>query len=639
MIANTNLSGFMTLANNLESAHPGGILAVEGLNEVDGWSPSYNGLTSYAAAIKFQQDLYTTVKADSALNGVSVYDTTVAGITDSQNLGNLSAYADDANAHIYYGGGQPAYGWSPNDSTYYWTSWLNSADTAAPGRPTVVTETGATTTGLNANGYVGVDQTTQAKTILNSLMDAAKDGVAKTFIYELMDSHNNGATDPESNYGLFNWDGSAKPAAVALHNFTSILSAGGGLSGTPGSLGYSISGVPQWGGQMLFEQGNGTYDIVVWAEPDIWNESTNSATAAPNTSVSVTLDSAANVSIYDPLTGTSAVQSLGTTNQVNVNVTDHPIIIQVSSASGASSPNTSPASGTPASGSASTATGNFNADGHSDVLIENTAGSVVVGESDSSGHVTYAQVGMLGSEWSFGDSGDYLGNGHSQFLIENTSGSVDVADVQNGHAVYTQVAALGSEWKFVGSGDYLGDGKSDFLIQNTSGTVAIGEVGANGQATYTTVAALGSEWKFVGSGDFLGDGHSQFLIENAAGQVAVGDVQNGNAVYTQVAALGSEWNFVGSGDYLVSGHSQVLVENSAGQVAVGDVQNGKAVYTTVAALGSEWKFVGTGDYLGLGHDQFLIENSSGSYVAGDVENGQVHYTQLGSLGSEWLFHT
>src|SRR5262249_51854496 len=76
-------------------------------------------------------------------------------------------------------------------------------------------------------------------------------------------------------------------------------------------------------------QGNGTYDIVVWAEPDIWNENTNSPIAAPNTPISLTLGSAANVSIYDPMSGSTPVQSLGTTSQVNVNVVDHPIIIQV----------------------------------------------------------------------------------------------------------------------------------------------------------------------------------------------------------------------------------------------------------------------------------------------------------------------
>ncbi len=50
LASNTNLSGFMSFANQLAAAHPGGIIAVEGLNEVNGWTPSYNGLSGYAAA-------------------------------------------------------------------------------------------------------------------------------------------------------------------------------------------------------------------------------------------------------------------------------------------------------------------------------------------------------------------------------------------------------------------------------------------------------------------------------------------------------------------------------------------------------------------------------------------------------------
>jgi ELWxxDGT repeat protein len=278
----------------------------------------------------------------------------------------------------------------------------------------------------------------------------------------------------------------------------------------------------------------------------------------------------------------------------------------------------------------------FFGDGRSDLLIENTAGSVVVGEV-AGGQAGLSLVGGLGPEWSFKGAGDFLGDGKAGFLVENTAGSVVVGEVVNGQAALTLVSGLGPEWTFVGAGDFLGDHKDGFLIENTAGSVVVGEV-ANGQAGYTSVGGLGPEWKFVGAGDFLGDGKSDFLIENSAGSVVVGEVVNGQAALTLVLGLGPEWKFVGTGDFLGDGKRDFLIENSSGAVVVGEVAGGHANLTQIAGLGSEWKFVGSGDYFGEGHDQFLIENSSGAVVVGDWVNSQVHFTQVSALGSEWTFH-
>jgi T5SS/PEP-CTERM-associated repeat protein len=278
----------------------------------------------------------------------------------------------------------------------------------------------------------------------------------------------------------------------------------------------------------------------------------------------------------------------------------------------------------------------FNNDGRSDLLIENTSGAVVVGEVEN-GQAAYVQVAGLGVEWTFHGSGDFLGDGNTGFLIQNAAGAVDVGEVLNGQTSYTLVAALGPEWSFEGNGDFLGHGDDQFLIENTSGAVVVGEM-VSGQAQYTTISALGSEWSFRVTGDFLGDGVSDFLIENAAGAVVVGEVANGQAAYTTVGALGPEWSFRESGDFLGDGKSDVLIENAAGAVDVGEVVNGQAQYTAITALGPEWKFVGAGDYLGEGHDQFLIENAVGAVDVGDWLSGQIHFTQVAALGSEWAFH-
>jgi hypothetical protein len=327
LISGGDMATFLGAVHKLQVAHPGGVIAIEGPNEVDGWAINHAGLTGYAAAIRYQRDLFSGARSDAALAKISVYNLTVAAVAASRNLGDLSPYANYANVHLYYGAGQPAYGWSPHDSTYFWSSWIKSGRLAAPGRPIVVTETGASATPAWGGG---VDDNTQARQILNSLMDAAKTGVSATYIYELVDGMNNGPADEKSHYGLFRWDGSPRPAAVAVHNLTHILGEGSDVGAyAGGALDYVIHGVPQWGGHMLFQEGDGSKDIVVWAEPDIWDETAKLAIAPPNTPITIDLATPAKVSIYDPLRSSTPVQVLGTTGHVSLTVTDHPLIVEI----------------------------------------------------------------------------------------------------------------------------------------------------------------------------------------------------------------------------------------------------------------------------------------------------------------------
>jgi Putative Ig domain/Bacterial Ig-like domain len=281
-------------------------------------------------------------------------------------------------------------------------------------------------------------------------------------------------------------------------------------------------------------------------------------------------------------------------------------------------------------------TDDFNGDGKSDILIENTSGAVYVGEV-TGGQVTYSAVASLGSEWTFKGTGDFTGDGKEGFLIESTSGAVYVGEVSGGNTTYLGVASLGPEWSFEGTGDFLGAGKDQFLIENTAGEVVVGEV-VSGLAQYTAVASLGPEWKFVGTGDYLGDSKSDFLIENTSGAVYVGEVTGGQATYTAVASLGSEWKFVESGDFMGDGKADFLIENTSGAVYVGEVSGGQVTYTAVASLGSEWSFVGEGDYSGTGKDSFVIENTAGGVYTGTIVSGTAQYAQIAALGSTWKFH-
>jgi len=288
-------------------------------------------------------------------------------------------------------------------------------------------------------------------------------------------------------------------------------------------------------------------------------------------------------------------------------------------------------------GTAITIRDDFNNDGRSDILIENTSGAVVVGEVHF-GALSYSVVTGLGPEWTFGGNGDFLGRGEDDFVIRDTAGAVYIGAVADGATSYTLVGGLGPEWRFRETGDFLGDGHDQFLIENTSGAVYLGNV-VGGQTQYTPLGGLGPEWSFGGAGDLLGDGKTAFLIRDTSEAVYVGEVSNGAVAYTEIAILGLEWSFKAVGDFLGDGHDQFLMESTSGAVEIGDFKNGVEQYTLLGGLGPEWSFLGAGDYLSPGTSDFMIKNTAGAVYLGAVSGGAVSYSLVGGLGPEWTSHS
>jgi len=318
------LQQYVQALNTFAANHPGSIIAVEGLNEVNLQPFSYEGSSSLSAAAQFQSAYYNAIKADAALSGVPVYNLTVAYNDSSaySQLGNMTGSSDYANVHAYA-------------STSVTPASVIQADLAAaakadPGKPTVITETGYTT---QANTpYLGADQAVQAKSILNTLADAYQAGVSTTYLYQLLDLNSSSSdTNPEDHYGLFNSDGTPKLAATAVHNLTTILSDNGTGGHTPTTpLGYSLSNMPVSSHSMVLGKSNGAYDLVIWAEPKMWNPSTSTEISNPSQPVTVDLGGVhQSVNVYDPMNGTSPIASYSNVSSITVPISDHPVIIEI----------------------------------------------------------------------------------------------------------------------------------------------------------------------------------------------------------------------------------------------------------------------------------------------------------------------
>jgi len=188
---------------------------------------------------------------------------------------------------------------------------------------------------------------------------------------------------------------------------------------------------------------------------------------------------------------------------------------------------------------------------------------------------------------------DFNGDGRSDILWQNTAGTI-VDWTMNGPAIQSSniVSGLDSTWKFLKAGDLNGDGKSDLLWQKTDGTIV--DWTMNGAAIQSSdiVGGLDKSWTFLATGDFNGDGKSDMLWQNTAGTI-VDWTMNGAAIQSSdiVGGLDKSWTFLATGDYNGDGKSDMLWQNQAG-VIVDWTMNGATIQSSniVGGLDSSWKF-------------------------------------------------
>jgi hypothetical protein len=306
----------MTALDTFLSAHPGAIVAIEGPNEVNNFPISYDGLKGIAAATAYQAALQSATEADPLTDSLPLLSYTGAAPTPG--------LADAANLHVYpKAGAQPL---------ALLSSAVASMQRQMPGAPIYVTEAGYFTL-PGRHGWEGVDDATQAKLTLNLIMDAAKLGVTGLYLYDLIDDGvDTTLSHAGDHFGLFTTTGLAKPSAVAIHDLSTILTDSGAAAASfsPAPLTYAVSGLPPSGSSLVLEKSSGEYDVVLWAEPTIWNATTHTPVSdAPNT---VTVSFAApfaHVRVFDPMTSSAPVQSLINASAVTVSLVDHPLVIQV----------------------------------------------------------------------------------------------------------------------------------------------------------------------------------------------------------------------------------------------------------------------------------------------------------------------
>ena len=376
-------SGGSNIANLVKGAKfiaaYGGLLAIEGCNEPNNWGITYQGQAgggsnSWAPVARLHRDLYTQVKADPVLRDYPVWTTTETGAeTDNVGLQYLTvpttdnnvtaefrgaAYADYANCHNYFTHSS----WLPIQNNQ---NWLSSDPTsAAKGDhlygnfgstwskhyagypqaqlntlPRVTTETGVTLTTQytwrwadpNTQVYDTtipnpdysdplkcVTEEVQGLMYMGCYLSQYKQGWSHTAIYILRDRTDEGGNQ---SFGFYAGDYKPRLSALYLHNLTTILS-----DNTPvepeslRELSFTFSTQPATVHDLLLQKSNGKLYLVVWSERYRGGED----------DITITFPAAFDeIKIYNPVVGTDAIQTLTSAISVDLAMTNHPFILEL----------------------------------------------------------------------------------------------------------------------------------------------------------------------------------------------------------------------------------------------------------------------------------------------------------------------
>ena len=224
------------------------------------------------------------------------------------------------------------------------------------------------------------------------------------------------------------------------------------------------------------------------------------------------------------------------------------------------------------------ATGDFNGDGHVDVLTQLSDGTIRewLGQPDGSfvGNIAHVNFNP-GPGVTVVGAGDFNGDGRTDVLVQLNDGTIREWLGQADGSLVGNIAHVnfnpGPGVTVVGTGDFNGDGKDDVLVHLADGTIRewLGQSDGSfvGNIAHVNLNP-GSGVSVVGTGDFNGDGNSDVLLRLADGTVREWLGQSDGSFVGNIANVnvnpGTGWHVVSIGDFNADATDDVLWRSSDG---------------------------------------------------------------------------
>ncbi len=315
-------------AARLMSRVPGSVASIEGFNEINNWPVVYRGMTGEDAARAAQVELYAKAKARAELA-----DVPVLYFTGGQKTDDITNMADAANFHAYSNNAlQPR---------QFLQRAMSEYGGAAARLPRMNTEFGNFTLPEGwpkrkpywANyTQLGVDEATQAKIVLNAYFEGVQLGIARSYVYELLDQKPDPrGAEPEFHFGLFTFEHRPKASARALHQMTRFLERTRSNSAL-GEVEAKLETTGDMIGKVAIRRVDGSLIVALWNRTEFWRwdqYSSEPTNAAPMATSFRALSGSGQISasVFDPLDNTVRDVKVDDQGGVALTVPDYPVFI------------------------------------------------------------------------------------------------------------------------------------------------------------------------------------------------------------------------------------------------------------------------------------------------------------------------
>jgi FG-GAP-like repeat len=257
----------------------------------------------------------------------------------------------------------------------------------------------------------------------------------------------------------------------------------------------------------------------------------------------------------------------------------------------------------------------FSADGKTDILFENAAGNDWIFLMNGATVVSGLPAPGVAPGWVLAGIGDFNGDGHADLLWRNTNDATQFwIYLMNGNAIIGGGSVtVTAGYLPTQIGDFDGDGNADILWENATGGRWFYFMNGATVSSSQPVPAAAPGWSIVGVGDFNGDGKADLLWNNgAAPQQYWIYLLNGASVIgggSLVVAPGYTPTQIA--DFDGDSKADILWENGTSSRWM-YFMNGATVTSAqpAPAAAPGWTVVGTGDFNGDAHADLLWQNGA-----------------------------
>ncbi|MEO6003566.1 MAG: immunoglobulin domain-containing protein [Opitutus sp.] len=273
-----------------------------------------------------------------------------------------------------------------------------------------------------------------------------------------------------------------------------------------------------------------------------------------------------------------------------------------------------------------TATGDYNGDGGSDLVWTSTGtGERQIWLMNGTSNASSTSLGITSLDWALGravaatghTAADFNADGKSDLLWQNTANGDAYLWLMNGTTLGSSVflGNNGAPWQLAGTGDFNGDGKGDLVWQNTStGDRYIWLMNGSSISSVVFVVNVSPSWRIATTGDFNSDGQSDLVWENTANGDRYIWLMNGTSVLSSVF-LGNTavtWKIAATGDFNNDGKVDLVWQNSANGDCYIWLMNGTSLLSSVflGTNGTVWEIAGSGDFNSDGKSDLIWQNTS-----------------------------